>query len=78
MKHWYYTIDLSEVKKRLKKYQDTFFLSDIPSVLNVAKATAAEVIRDLKPETRHTPNGLAVNKKAFWKLLNDFCDLHQE
>ncbi len=49
MRRWYYSIDLCEVEKRLKKYPDTFYLSDIPSVLNVAKATAAEVIRELEP-----------------------------
>ncbi len=78
MKRWYYSIDLCEVEKRLKKYPDTFYLSDIPSVLNVAKATAAEVIRELEPETRHTPDGLAVNKKAFLVLLSEFCDQHRE
>ncbi len=78
MQRWYQMIDLSAAEKRLKNYPDTFLLSDIPSILNVAKATAAEVIRELALETRHKPDGLAVNKKAFWVLLNEFCDQHRE
>ncbi len=73
MKYWYQAINLHAVQKRLDGFPDTFYLSDVPAILDIAKATAAEAIQKLQLQTKPTPDGLAVNKAAFWKRLNEYC-----
>lgn len=64
---------LSEIKKRLENFPDTFPLTALPDILDVAHCTATRAARELHIQTKHTPDGFAVNKKAFWKQLCDYC-----